>query len=1814
MRRSLRTFIYRCKAVLCVTLTMNLCYWSVACDRSGLSPTSTLPVGSINAVERIALTGDHPIAQALGGSEFAGATHLEIDRAAQSFRLIFAAADRVAEGQYVEHNGVTTVGKFTFGRGGKSVTLDLDAVTQTVTRLETSEGYVWTPSGNAKAKLPSNLDASNPYIAANAELLATEHALLTQSDSAFVDPGFIAAAFLWFACVAICPVIAIILLLLNLIGGTIGEGPGTNPTPTDTDGDGTADDADNCPNMPNADQADADGDGLGDICDDTPNPEPIPNPTPNQAPTASDDTATTDEDMAVVIPILNNDTDSDSALEPSSVVILAGPSNGTADIDPANGDVTYTPNANFNGNDSFEYQVCDDETLPLCDTASVNVAVNAVNDEPVAQDDAFTTDEDTMLMGNVLADNSNGVDSDVDGDTFTVTAIEGNAADIGNPVMLASGATITLNADGSFDFEPTGVAIQALGNGDTLVDTFAYTIDDGNGGTETATVSITVTGSNDDPIAVNDLPMIDEDNAPNTVMGNVLMNDTDAEADALTVTNAGNFAGMFGMLDLDANGDFTYTLDNGNATVDALNVSDVLTDTYMYQVGDGNGGTAMANVEVQISGANDVPIANDDMTYQVSQGATLTINTVATGLLGNDTDVDNDPLTELMVIQVGPDPANATSFTLNADGTFTYDHDGVGSTDVSFQYMANDGFIDSNLATVTIQVLVGPAANDDMYGLNQPNIALNVNAANGLINAANGAIPAGFANAMMDSLGNPLAEITSFGGGSIPMSDAGTFVAGNTLLVAGNSITVNSDGSFGFVPSLGFVGNFTFDYRLTNAAGFDDATVTISVGDTPTAVNDAYTCTGNIGLDVSAANGVFADNGIAVDEGDFIAVTAVQGNVMNVGAATATTQGGSVTLAANGGFTYEPPAGFVGTDSFTYTIDNGFNAPSQATVTITVGDMIWFVDNTAGLTSSNTGTFSNPFLGTVNFNMSGLPGPSDIVFVHQGMGSYPGGLILQNNQTVLGQGIDLLAELTTAGITLAPHSALTMSPAPNGAANRSLLTNVAGGGGPGILLAMNNTIKGIAIGNTSDAGINSGIGSVGTLTIAECSITGSGPAIDINTGGTLAVTMDELSSVNAFGDAINLVNCSGTMMVSSLASTITQPSGAAVRVDGGNLNLTYPGSTTKATAGHLIELINRTGGVVTLSGTHSQDAAAGMGIRVEDNAASSQANLNNSVGLGLVTPLGNTAVRLVNSGSVTLSNIDIRTNGPFARGISTSNAFLTITTGTVEATGGPAIDLNASTLSSVTFTSLTSTNSTSNGVAIFTSGGINGVTVTGTTTVTNSTNSAVLLSSNTTPIDLGTLNVDNTTANQQGVLATDNTGPLTTDAGVINTGSGIGVEIRNSTISATGVTFQSVTSNGAISGIVLNNTGTSGGFSVTGMGATVGSGGSIDNSTSHGISLTNTRNVSLNGISVDNTNGHGIFGTTVAALPGQMNSFQLTNSEILNAGDGNGDSGVFFGTIGQNNLANTATLNNILIDNYQENGIEVVNTTNTAIINVQNSTLRNATGTFASNGILVDCGVTDSANHMLTVTGCDIRNIVGTGITLDGEGIGTHALTVQQTRIEDIALAGAGQAIIATAAQTATMTVDISNNSNFNGDGFDDVIGNVVIVAALDSATVTGQVSNNTITFSGNPSNGSGLRLLGDGGFGGENETFTLELNCNNNTITNVDAAGIQIISRDTTNALGIVSVNANNNVITNNGNGLEGISANSQDSASLCLNATINNVTTGGGFDAFGLLQQNSSSLSISQASAAALSAENSGGSVFTFGVITFNTTCMAP
>ena len=154
--------------------------------------------------------------------------------------------------------------------------------------------------------------------------------------------------------------------------------------------------------------------------------------------------------------------------------------------------------------DSFSFTVID-TSGGFLNVNSFIITVVDTNQDPVAVDDAFGVLENGILAGNVLADNGGGPDTDPNGDPLVVSEVNGSAASVGAQIQLASGALVTLQSDGSLSYDPNGgfedLAVEA-----TRDDVFSYTIDDGQGGSDSATVTVTVAGENDPPFVAVEIP------------------------------------------------------------------------------------------------------------------------------------------------------------------------------------------------------------------------------------------------------------------------------------------------------------------------------------------------------------------------------------------------------------------------------------------------------------------------------------------------------------------------------------------------------------------------------------------------------------------------------------------------------------------------------------------------------------------------------------------------------------------------------------------------------------------------------------------------------------------------------------------------------------------------------------------------------------------------------------------------------------------------------------------------------------------------------------------------------------------------------------------------------------------------------------------------------------------------------------------------------------------------------------------------------------------------------------------------------------
>ena len=284
----------------------------------------------------------------------------------------------------------------------------------------------------------------------------------------------------------------------------------------------------------------------------------------NDAAVATNDTATTTEDIPVTIAVLANDTDADG--DPLTVTNLTQPTNGTATLNPDD-TVTYTPNPDFHGSDSFTYTANDG--IADSNVATVSVTVDAVNDAPVATNDAATTTEDTPVTIAVLAN-----DTDVDGDPLTVT----------NLTQPANGTT-TLTVDNTVTYAPNA--------GFSGSDSFTYTANDSTVDSNVATVSVTVNAT---PAGnANDMYVWDIVFLSRTRKGGAIHDErirvtvrSDSDADGVTEDTDAPVADATVTVELrDSAGGLVASLSgttNANGVFTGGKVQDLSDDTYVAEV------------------------------------------------------------------------------------------------------------------------------------------------------------------------------------------------------------------------------------------------------------------------------------------------------------------------------------------------------------------------------------------------------------------------------------------------------------------------------------------------------------------------------------------------------------------------------------------------------------------------------------------------------------------------------------------------------------------------------------------------------------------------------------------------------------------------------------------------------------------------------------------------------------------------------------------------------------------------------------------------------------------------------------------------------------------------------------------------------------------------------------------------------------------------------------------------------------------------------------------------------------------------------
>lgn len=429
------------------------------------------------------------------------------------------------------------------------------------------------------------------------------------------------------------------------------------------------------------------------------------------------------------------------------------------------------------------------------------------------------------------------------------------------------------------------------------------------------------------------------------------------------------------------------------------------------------------------------------------------------------------------------------------------------------------------------------------------------------------------------------------------------------LITAKNSYTITNDQG---LP--GISAGDELEYTVTIANGGTEATGVVyesvldpnitlvpnSIVAGPVAVNDNYNTIGNVGLDIPASQGVLAND---ANPGSSALVISTVSPIT-------TAHGGTVNLdAATGAFTYSAPAGYNGSDTFTYTVGNGSGPSTTASVTIQVAGRIWFINSTSNETGGD-GTLQKPFTSVtafeaINTGQSLKAQNSDLIFIYTGEGNYETNLALREGQKIIGQGaraglLPISGYNAPSGTNLLPStsgtSPILISTRPS--------TNV-------ITLGINNTIRGVDIGSSTGRKIMGN--NFGKLVLKEVSLAGSGTPLLLN-GGELDATFSDITATTSNVTPIQVINAKGKLAIAS--GTITANMGSALSIGGMNtvdklnLNLQFTSlSSSNAIKG--IELSN-TSGSLLVSGT----GTAGSGGAIT-NIAQRGVDLKDASGITL---------------------------------------------------------------------------------------------------------------------------------------------------------------------------------------------------------------------------------------------------------------------------------------------------------------------------------------------------------------------------------------------------------------------------------------------------------------------------------------------------------------------------------------------------------------------------------------------------------------------
>jgi len=879
---------------------------------------------------------------------------------------------------------------------------------------------------------------------------------------------------------------------------------------------------------------------------------------------------------------------------------------------------------------------------------------------------------------------------------------------------------------------------------------------------------------------------------------------------------------------------------------------------------------------------------------------------------------------------------------------------------------------------------------------------------------------------------------------------------------------INSNGG-----AINFTGqmNIASTGTVVSLSGNNGGTITFNAGgsglDITSTAGTGMLITGGGTVNVQGSG-----NSIATTSGTLLTITDTGGTATtaNLAFATANNTGGN-----NGIFVQRIG---VGTISGTVNIGGGAITATSRGVLLN-GDALAFA---YGGTITTSGTASRSVEATSRTGgVATLSGNITDTSLGISATSNTGGTLAFTGQTInLNTGAN-------AAVTLTNNSGATISFAPAGGGNGLDIVTTSGagfsatGGGTVIVTGAGNSIQ-TATGQVLNlTGVSAGVGGINFASLQSTG-TVAGIAINLNNldsvgGGAFSGGATSVAATSGGNDGIFVGNGSAAN-ISFGATTIGTGtiSGDGIEINGaGNGTVTFASATINNTTGHGVAIVGAAGatGAIALNGGTIAATVGGDGVNITGG-----------------------------SGSVTVAAAISKTSAGNVVEVSSHTGGAIAFSGNLSATGGSAngILLSNNTGGTIAFSGATKTiNTGANNAIQFDN--------------TAGTGAAVSFTG-------GGLDVD--TNGARGITATSTTAGagslvITGSNNTIATSSGIALNLVNTSIAAGGLNFLSISASGDTRGIVLNTTGNAAGLTITGTGATDGSGGTIQNTGARGLELINTAQVNIANLNLTNANNSAdtagndlvltgangaiymngvstavfeninITGTTLDnGITGtNVSNFQLNNSVIDSAGNGANESGIEF-----NNLSGTSSLTNTEIRFSETNSLDIVNTDVNLNLTLNNVIFRDTQSSGIGEGGLQFRSFSNIAGSPTTnidVVDSDFLRLRTQAIQIVGEDDSTVSVDIVNNQIASQAGIGAG--IDINGNDTATVTFNINNNTIQSQGGH-----SVNITSFLD-ANVMGRIIGNTITANGSGAGGSGVRVVAQ-------ETSQAIVSINTNTIT----------------------------------------------------------------------------------------------------------------